>query len=140
MLKAIPTICLFILVYFYLKAMLFRPLEKVLAERDALTAGAKRAAEASFEKAEAKRKEYESKFAAARAEVYKVQEETRKKWIEDQAGRLAEARRRMEQTIHAAKAQIEKDAAAAREELSSSSAQLAEEIATTVLARRSSAA
>ena len=140
MLKAIPTICLFILVYFYLKAMLFRPLEKVLRERDALTEGARKTAEASFAAAERKQKEFEAKFAEARAEVYKVQEETRRQWLEDQASQLAEARKRMEETIHAAKAQIASEAAAARGGLSASSAELADEIASTILARRSSAA
>ncbi|HVN27174.1 MAG TPA: ATP synthase F0 subunit B [Candidatus Binataceae bacterium] len=140
MLKAIPTILLFILVYWYLKAMLFRPLEKVLAERDALTEGAKRTAEASFAAAERKQKEYEAKFAEARAEVYKIQEETRRKWLEDQAAQLAETRKRMEESVHAAKAQIQAEAATARQGLEASSAQLAEEIASAILARRSSAA
>src|SRR5579885_679388 len=113
MLKAIPTICLFILVYFYLKAMLFKPLQKVLDEREALTEGAKKTAEASFAAAERKQKEYEAKFAEARAEVYKIQEETRRKWLEEQASQVAEARKHMEASIHAAKAQIAAEAAAA---------------------------
>jgi F-type H+-transporting ATPase subunit b len=140
MLKAIPTICLFILVYFYLKAMLFKPLQKVLDERESLTEGARKTAEASFAAAERKQKEYEAKFAEARAEVYKLQEETRKKWLDQQATQLAEARKRMEETIHTAKAQIASDAAAARDGLSATSSQLADEIASTILSRKGRAA
>src|SRR5579862_3718628 len=97
-LKAIPTICIFVLLYFYIKAMLFRPLEKVLTERDALTEGAKKAAEAAFAAAERKQKEYEQKFAEAQAEVYRIQEETRRQWLEAQASQIADARKRMEET------------------------------------------
>jgi F-type H+-transporting ATPase subunit b len=140
MLKAIPTVLLFVILYFYIKAMLFRPLEKVLAQRDALTDGARRTAQAAFEAAERKQKEYEQKFADARADVYKLQEETRRKWIEDQTAQVAEARKSMEQTIRGAKDQIAAEAATARERLAATSSQLAEEIAATVLSKRERAA
>ena len=140
MLKAIPTICLFVFVYFYLKAMLFRPLEKVLHERDVLTEGAKKAAEASFARADAKQKEYEQKFAEARAEVYRLQEEARRKWLDAQAAQVAEARRHMEESVHSAKQQIAAEAAAARDTLATTSSQLADEIASTILARRTGSA
>jgi F0F1-type ATP synthase membrane subunit b/b' len=120
--------------------MLFRPLEKILQQRDALTDGAKRTAEAAFEAADRKQKEYELKFAEARAEVYKIQEETRRKWLADQATQVAEARNTMEQTVRGAKAQIATDAATARESLAAASSQLAEEIAAAILARRGQAA
>ncbi len=140
MLKAIPTVCLFILVYFYLKAMLFKPLEKVLAEREKLTEGARKTAEASFAAAERKQAEYEQKFAAARAEVYKLQEETRRKWLDDQTNQIAAARQATEANVKSAKAQIQAEAELARASLSATSSQLAEEIAATVLARRGRAA
>ncbi len=139
-LKAIPTVFIFILLYFYLKAMLFAPLERVLRERDTLTAGAKKAAESAFAAAERKQKEYEQKFAEAQAEVYRVQEETRRQWLEAQSAQIAEARRQMEQAVHAAKEQIATDAAIARNGLAESSAQLADEIAAMLLARRERAA
>ena len=70
MVHAIPTILLLILLYFYFKAMLFGPLEKVLKQRAELTAGARQAADASLAAAERKQQEYERKFAEARAEAY----------------------------------------------------------------------
>jgi F-type H+-transporting ATPase subunit b len=136
MLKAIPTIVLFLLVYFYLKSMLFVPLEKVLHQREVLTEGARKAAEESLARAERKQQEYENKFNEARAEVYRQQEEIRRKWLEDQSTQLDEARKRAEQTVRAAKDQMVIDAAAARENLTLPSAELAEQITQAVLVRR----
>jgi len=138
MVKAIPTILLFIVLYFYLKAMLFGPLEKVLKQRDELTAGARKAAEASRAAAERKQQEYERKFAEARAEVYRAQEETRGQWLNDQAEQAAEAHRRSDESIRAARQQIEAEASTARETLTGTSSQLADEIATAILSRGSS--
>ena len=136
MLKAVPTILLLIFVYFFLKATLFSPLEKVLRERDALTAGARKGAQASLAAAEAKQREYEEKFAAARAEVYKGQEETRRKWLEDQSEQVAAERTRMEAKVHAEKQQISSDAEEARRNLAEPSGELAAQIAETILSRK----
>jgi F-type H+-transporting ATPase subunit b len=136
MVKAIPTIFLFIVLYFYLKVMLFGPLEKVLSKRDELTAGARKAAEASRAAAERKQQEYERKFTEARAEVYRAQEETRNKWLNDQAEQVAEARKRSDKSIHDAKDVIEVEASTARQALAATSAQLADEIATAILSRK----
>jgi F-type H+-transporting ATPase subunit b len=134
--KAIPTVCLVILLYFYLKVMLFGPLDRVLKQRDDLTAGARRAAEQSLTAAERKQQEYEAKLREARAEVYRAQEETRRGWLEDQAAQIAEARSRSEASVRAAKEQIALESAAARQNLVATSGTLADEIATAVLARR----
>src|ERR1700722_18025582 len=117
MVKAIPTIFLFIVLYFYLKAMLFGPLEKVLKQRDDLTAGTRKGAEASRAAAERKQQEYERKFTEARAEVYRAQEETRNQWLNDQAEQTAAARQRSDAAIRTAKEQIETEASTARETL-----------------------
>jgi F-type H+-transporting ATPase subunit b len=138
-LKAIPTIFLFIIVYFYARVMLFRPLEKVLAERDGLTEGAQKAAAASLELAQRKEKEYEQKFTEARNEVYRLQEETRRKWLEEQAAQLAAARERMEMSVRQAKQQIAAEAAEARRGLEGASTQLADEITAAVLTPKAGA-
>src|SRR5579863_10050257 len=92
LLKAIPTAFIFLLLYFYFKAMLFGPLDKVLKQRQELTEGARKAAENSLAAAERKTQEYEAKFRDARAAVYKDQEETRRQWLEEQASQVAKAR------------------------------------------------
>lgn len=136
MVKAIPTILLLILLYFYLKAMLFGPLEKVLKQRDELTAGARKAADASLAEAERKQQEYQRKFAEARAEAYRVQEETRRKWLDDQAEQLGRARSQADELVRAEKVRIVAEAASARENLTASSAALADDIADAILSPR----
>jgi len=136
LLKAVPTTLLLIVLHFYLKGMLFRPLQKMLAEREALTAGARQAAEASLAAAERKAEDYEAKFRDARAEVYREQEETRRVWIEDQAKQIAAGQARTAHTLAAARKQMEVETASAKASLVDTSAALADKIATTVLARR----
>ncbi|HLX44630.1 MAG TPA: ATP synthase F0 subunit B [Bryobacteraceae bacterium] len=137
MLKAIPTICLLLILHWYFKAMLFGPLDKVLKQRDELTEGARKSAEQSLAAAERKQQEYEKKFNEARAELYRAQEETRRKWLEDQAAQVDAARQRSAQILHEAKQQIESEAATARESLTATTAGLADEIANSILARKS---
>jgi len=140
MVKAIPTVLLLILVYYYLKAMLFGPLDKVLKQRDELTEGARKVAADSLAAADRKQAEYELKFAEARAEVYRLQEETRRQWLEDQAGQVAETRQRMEERVHNEKLGIAADAAQARVNLTAPSGDLAEKIAERILARKAGSA
>jgi F-type H+-transporting ATPase subunit b len=134
--KAIPTIIILVFLHFYLKFMLFAPLRKSLEQRDNLTAGAHRAAEHSLAVAERKAEEYETKFRDARAEVYKQQEETRKKWMEDQAAQAAAAHQRSRASVEEARKQIAAEAASARESLDQSSGALAEQIADRILSRK----
>src|SRR6185436_3242609 len=98
-LNALPTVFLLIILHFYLKVMLFRPLDKMLKQRHDLTEGARRTAEASLAEAERKAREYEAKLRDARAVVYKEQEETRKNWLADQAAQFAQAHARAEAAV-----------------------------------------
>lgn len=136
MVRAIPTMLFLVFLYYYFKLMLFGPLEKVLKQREELTEGARKSAEASLAAAERKQQDYEAKFNQARAEVYRSQEETRRKWLDDQATAVAAARSDAEQQVRTAKQQIAADGGAARESLASSSGVLADEIASVMLARR----
>src|SRR6266852_4157900 len=99
LLKAIPTIVIVLLLHFYLKGMLFKPLEKVLRQRDELTGGARLAAEASLKRAEEKAAQYETALRDARTEVYREQELARARLIADQETRLKEARARIDAMI-----------------------------------------
>jgi F-type H+-transporting ATPase subunit b len=134
--KAPLTIALLLLLHFYLKAMLFGPLEKVLKEREQLTKGARQAAEQGLAAADRKTQEYEAKLREARAEVYKEQEEMRRRWIEDQASQAAQARERNAAAVRKAREEISAEAGAARLSLTESSGALADQIATAVLAGR----
>jgi F-type H+-transporting ATPase subunit b len=138
LLKAIPTSLLLIILYFYLKAMLFGPLQKVLKQREELTAGARKAADESLAAAERKAQDYEAKFRDARAEVYKEQEETRRIWMEDQAKQIAAGQARTAATVTATRKQLSDETATAKQNLVETSAALADRIATMILARRKS--
>jgi len=139
MVRAIPTMLFLVFLYYYFKLMLFGPLEKVLKQREELTAGARKSAEASLAAAERKQQEYESRFNQARAEVYRGQEETRHKWLDDQAAAVAAARAAADEQVRTAKQQIAADGGAARETLGSTSGALADEIASVMLARKATA-
>jgi F-type H+-transporting ATPase subunit b len=136
LLKAIPTVVILIFLHFYFKTMLFAPLRKVLQQREELTAGARKAAEASLANAERKAQEYEDKLNDARAEVYKQQEETRKQWLQDQATQASAARVRMEAGVKEARAQIAAESDTARQNLLETSEALADQIATRILTRQ----
>jgi len=136
LLKSIPTVVLLLFLYFYLKLMLSGPLTRVLKQRDELTVGTRAAAQKSLKDAERKVQEYEAKMREARAEVYREQEETRKRWLEDQASQVESARARTGYTVQQAKEQMAVEITAARQTLAASAAELADQIANAVLSRR----
>ena len=138
LLKAIPTTILLVVLHFYLKAMLFKPLQKTLKRREELTAGARKAADESLATAERKAQDYEAKFRDARAAVYRDQEETRRVWMEDQAKQIADGQARAVESMTAAQKRLEGETAEAKQGLVETSAALADRIATMVLARRKS--
>jgi F-type H+-transporting ATPase subunit b len=133
LLKAIPTFLLVVFLSFYLKRVFFKPLEKVLAERYAATEGARKLAEESFQRASAKAAEYEAAMRDARADLYRRQEQVHKNLQEQAAAQIAEARKRSEAAVEAAKQQIAQEASAARLSLKGESDQLAARIADAVL-------
>ena len=136
LLKAVPTIIFVVLLHFYIKAMLFKPLEKVLAERDEKTSGARARAEQALAAAEKKTAEYEDALRTARGEVFKEQEAARKQWLADQNAQMATARATSEAQIAKAREQFALESAAAKQGLVETSAQLAEHIATAVLEKK----
>jgi F-type H+-transporting ATPase subunit b len=136
LIKAIPTALFLVFLHFFFRIMLFGPLRKILKQREELTAGARRAAEASHAEADRKTAEYETQFRNARAEVYKEQEETRRRWLADHATQIAQARSSAEAAVERAKAEIASEAAGAKQNLQETSGALADQIATAVLTRR----
>ncbi len=136
LIKAIPTAFFLVVLHFIFRFWLFRPLRKVLQQRDELTAGARKAAEASLAAADRKVQDYENKLRDARAEVYKEQEEIRQRWLADQSAQTGGARAKAEASIKDARFEIASEAAAARTTLLETSTGLADQIATSILQRR----
>jgi F-type H+-transporting ATPase subunit b len=132
-LQAVPTVLIVLAFYLILRALFFKPLMAVMAERDARTVGARKAAEAAEAAAAEKVKQYQEALKKARGQVYAEQEAARKKLLDERAARLKDARTKAAARVAEAKEQIAKDFAEALKELHSSVTQLAMEIARRVL-------
>ncbi|HSW50707.1 MAG TPA: hypothetical protein VLH09_11060 [Bryobacteraceae bacterium] len=138
LLRALPTFFLLLLLHFYLKRVFFRPLDKVLEERRQATEGARERAQESLDVAAARRTDYEAAILGARTEMYREQEEARKKWRGEQAARLDQSRRSGSEAVKQARAGITVEAAQAAQALAAESERLAGEIAEAILSGRRS--
>jgi F-type H+-transporting ATPase subunit b len=133
LLKAIPTFIVVLLLHAYLKAMFFKPMAKVLAERYNATEGARLAARESMDAAARKASEYGAALVAARGDLYKEQEDIRKSWRSEQDAAVAAARVRAKELLDAARADIDRETAEARRSMVNVGEELATRIAGRVL-------
>ncbi len=134
LIQALPTFFIVIFLHWYLKFTLFKPLEKVLAERHAETQGAREKATAALAAAERKVNEYEDKLKAARTQIFQEQETWRKSLIEDQNDAIAAARESNLKLIGEAKSKIAEEVQAAHATLNKEVEALADQIVARVLA------
>jgi F-type H+-transporting ATPase subunit b len=132
-LQAVPTVLIILLFYFILRALFFKPLLKVMAEREARTAGAQKAAELAQAAAAEKDKQYHDALKQARAQVYAEQEAARKKLLDERAELIKGARAAAAAQVAAAKERIAGEFAVARRELETSVTELSAEIASRIL-------
>ena len=137
MLRALPTFFILLFLHYYLKIMFFKPLERVLAERKAATAGLKKLADESIRNAERKAAQYEEAIRAARGTLYKEQEERRSVWRREQAAALASMREQADSLVLEAKKRLSSEKDSAQSSLRGESEALAEQIARAALAGRS---
>jgi len=134
--RAIPAFVVFLLLYIYLKKVLFQPLERVLDERRRKTEGSFAASEALVRAAAEKLAGYEKAMGEARAEIYKEQESARRNLAAREAESLNRARGEFSEKVATARASIEAEAGQARIALAGEAERLAESIARAVLAGR----
>ena len=127
-LGAAPTALIILIFYFILRTLFFQPLLRMMAEREARTAGAQKAAEAAQAAAAEKVKQYQEALKQARGKVYAEQEAARKKLLDERAAQLKDARTKASEEVTAAKGRVAQEFAAARREVEASVAQLAAEI------------
>jgi F-type H+-transporting ATPase subunit b len=132
-LQAVPTVLIILAFYLMMRALFFKPLLKVMAEREARTAGARKAAQAAEAAAAEKVKQYQEALKRARAQVYSEQEAARKKLLDERAALLKEARSKAAAEVAMGKERVAKELAAARRDIEVSVGQLATEIARRVL-------
>jgi F0F1-type ATP synthase membrane subunit b/b' len=132
-LQAVPTVLIILLFYFILRAIFFKPLLAVMAERDARTLGAQKAAEQAQAAAVEKTKEYQEALKQARTKVYAEQEAARKKALDERAAVIKEARAAATAKVAAGKERIAGEFATARREIETTVAELSFEITRRIL-------
>jgi len=132
-LQAVPTALIILLFYFILRAVFFKPLLAVMAERSSRTIGAEKAAEAAEAAAAEKVKQYHEALKQARGQVYAEQEAARRKLLDERARQIKNARTKAAGEVSAAKARIAAELAAARRDVEASVGQLSAEIARRIL-------
>jgi F-type H+-transporting ATPase subunit b len=126
---------LFLIFVFVMNRILFRPIGRVLDERQTLTEGAANEARAARRRYEAKLAEYEATIRQARAESYRRSEQERAAALDERRRLIEEAKGQAHEEIGRARHEIERQVAAARAALESESRQIAERISRTVLGR-----
>ena len=132
-LKSVPTIVLFLLFYWFLRANFFKPLERAMAERNARITKAREEAAAVQASAKGQVQSYEDALKKARAGVFAEQEKTRQAALEGRAKILQEARNTAQNEVRAQKERIRGEFDAARAQLEGQSAALAGRIADVIL-------
>jgi F-type H+-transporting ATPase subunit b len=132
-LQAVPTVLIILLFYFILRAIFFKPLLAVMAERESRTVGVQKAAEVAQAAAAEKVKQYQEALKQARGQVYAEQEAARKKLLDERAAQLKEARTKASGEVSAGKERVAGELAAARRDVESTVAQLSAEIARRIL-------
>jgi F-type H+-transporting ATPase subunit b len=133
LISSIPTIIGLLIVWTAYRFLVHGPLQRVLAERHALTQGAIEHARAEIAKAEARTAEYEQRVREARSQIYKTQEAYRQQVMEERNNALAEARKQAGETVKNARADLGKDVVAAKAVLQHQSETLADRVIARVL-------
>jgi F-type H+-transporting ATPase subunit b len=132
-LGAVPTVLLILIFYFILKSLFFKPLLAVMAERDARSVGAQKAAEAAQAAAVENLRQYQDALKQARAQLYAEQEAARKKLLDERASLLKDARAKSALEVATAKERVAGELLAARRDMEGAISQLAAEITARIL-------
>ena len=126
---------LFLLFVFVMNRLLFRPVSRILDQRQTLTVGAANDARAAARRYEMKLNEYEGTIRQARAESYKNLEAQRTVALAERQQVVDAAKQETAEEIGRAKAEIQRQSEQARATLESESRQIAENISRTILGR-----
>ena len=136
----IPAIIIFLLLIFALDQLLFKPLQKVQAERESRTSGLISDARSKMNHQLGLFNEYQATIKNARMEAYRQQDQLRNIAIKKRAEVLAKARTTGEQLIRDSRASILSQVETAKRQLDMEAQELARGIASTVLGRPASEA
>ena len=132
-LRAVPVALIVIVFYFVLRALFFKPILAVMSQREALTLGAQKSAEAAQAAAAEKIRQYEEALRQAKAKVYAEQEAQRKKLLDERAALLKDARNKASAEVGKHKERVTAELEAAKRDIEVTASQLAVEIAARAL-------
>lgn len=132
-LGSVPTMIFFILLVILYSVLVRRPLEKVLAQRRALTTGAVEQARGAISAAEAETVVYENKLRAARADVVAAREHLLQQWQAERETAIGEVREMAQDRVLTARKQIEAATVVARKQIETSTEMLSDQILKAVL-------
>ena len=120
---------------FLLNTLIFQPILRVIEARLKAVADARELAQSASDRATAATTEYSQRLNAARSEVYKQMDETRRVALEKRAAMLADTRGAVEKELKDATERVKQDTAAARAQLDRDADTLAGAIVSRVLGR-----
>jgi F-type H+-transporting ATPase subunit b len=138
----LPDLSVFWVIFFVLlltvilDRLLFKPILRVIQQREEAIRSARDLAERSAAEARAATAEFEQKTSAARAEVYRQMDEMRRAALAERAEILARTRAEAEAEIAAAAARLDADAAEARRRLEADAEALGAAAAERILGRK----
>jgi F-type H+-transporting ATPase subunit b len=131
----VAVLALFIIFVFLMNRLLFKPVGRVLDERQTLTEGATHEARAATRRYHATLADYEATIRQARADSYRKSEQRRAGALDERRQLIEQAKREAGAQIEGARTEIERQAGEARTALEVESRQIAERISRTVLGR-----
>jgi F-type H+-transporting ATPase subunit b len=126
---------LFIIFVFLLNRVLFKPIGRVLDERNTLTEGARAEARAAARRYQDRLNDYESGIRQARGESYRYLEQQRAVAVEERARIIEDAKKQAADELEKAKAEIARQAANARSALEAEARLVAGRVTQSVLGR-----
>jgi F-type H+-transporting ATPase subunit b len=140
----LPDLSVFFVIFFVLlltmllDRLLFKPIQRVIAEREHAIRSARELAERSAADARAAAAEFEQKTMAARTEIYRQMDEMRRVALEERAQIVAQTRAEAEAEIAAASAKLQADATEVRRRLAAEAEALGAAAADRILGRQAS--
>lgn len=121
-----------------LDKLLFRPILRVIEQREHAITSARELAERAASDARAASLEFDQKMSGARAEVYRQMDEMRRAALDERADIMARTRAEAEAEIAAAAATLDADVEDARRKLSADADALGAVVAERILGRKAS--
>jgi F-type H+-transporting ATPase subunit b len=129
-------IVIIIAMVFILNRALYRPISKVLSERDRHTKGSSIEAQGIMQRVDENLTNYERTLREARAESYRMLEEQRAQAVRERQNKLNLVREEVDQSVGHEKSVIQAHVAEARTTLESEARQMAAGIRDHILGRR----